>query len=88
VKQVGGILDFGDMVHTWLVAELAILTAYIMASHEGEWEEKCRAATHAQVRSLGISPLTIAAVDFQTPHLWRASLILVDFFFASYLAML
>eukprot|EP00884_Botryococcus_braunii_P021554 jgi/Botrbrau1/8082/Bobra.0230s0009.2 len=46
--QVGGILDFGDMVHTWLVAELAILTAYIMASHEGEWKEKCQAATHAR----------------------------------------
>jgi hypothetical protein len=51
VCQVAGIVDFGDMVETWLVCELAILTAYVMAFQRGGWDEKLQAAAYVAVRT-------------------------------------
>ena len=41
--KVGGVIDFGDMVYTWRINELAIAMAYSMVS---SWATVSYAYTH------------------------------------------
>lgn len=50
--QVAGVIDFGDMVHTWRVNEVAIAVAYAMLSTWGQQEGNHILAAVALLRGL------------------------------------
>ncbi|MGB5698603.1 aminotransferase class III-fold pyridoxal phosphate-dependent enzyme [Muriicola sp.] len=55
-KKVSGIIDFGDMCHTWLVAEIAVALTYVMMNKE----DPLKAATQvlkAYHKELPLTPL-------------------------------
>ncbi|MCA9996606.1 MAG: aminotransferase class III-fold pyridoxal phosphate-dependent enzyme, partial [Anaerolineales bacterium] len=57
-RTVTGLIDFGDMLHTYLIAELAIATAYIMMDKD----DPLAAAAHVVAGYHAVYPLTEAEI--------------------------
>jgi hypothetical protein len=55
-QQVVGLIDWSDIVHCWLVAEVAMAVAYTLLMYAQD-EQPLQAAGHVLVSELGSTPL-------------------------------
>ncbi len=62
-QRLSGIVDFGDMVHSWTIADLAIATAYALLDERGAASDPLASATAVLRGYTSARSLLVAEVD-------------------------
>merc|ERR1719510_2341747 len=70
-QNIGGVIDFGDMVFTWRVADLAIAMMYAMVAVIGKSKQSCKPIEAAELLCEGFEKHANPPLDdFEKKVLW------------------